>query len=125
MGENREYITHPDEKGSINIAEDVVAIIAAEAALETEGVAALSASLGKDIAELLGGKKNLSKGVRVTCEGDVLTLDVYIIAKLGAAVNKVGAAAQEAVAQAVESTTGFAPSAVNVHVCGVALDKDK
>ena len=44
MGENKDYITHPDEKGSVNISEEVISVIAAAAAMETEGVAGLSAS---------------------------------------------------------------------------------
>lgn len=124
MGENKEYVTHPDDKGSINISEEVIAIIAASAAAETDGVASLSASLGKDIAELLG-KKSLSKGVRIAVEGESVKADIYIMAKLGVAVNKVAAAVQEAVAQAVESMTGLTISEVNVHVCGISLERDR
>ena len=124
MGENREYVTRPDEKGSINISEDVISVIAANAALETEGVASLSASFGKDIAELLG-KKNLSKGVKITVEDECIKVDVYLIVKIGVAVSKVGASVQEAVANAIESMTGFKVSEVNVHVNGVSLERDK
>ena len=124
MGENKDYITQPDDKGSINISEEVVAIIAATAAMETEGVASLSASLGKDIAELLG-KKSLSKGVRVSVEEESVKADVYITVKLGVSVNKVAAAVQESVLQAVESATGLSVSEVNVHVCGVSLERSK
>ncbi len=124
MGENKEYVTRPAEKGSINISEDVISVIAANAALETEGVASLAASFGKDIAELLG-KKNLSKGVKITVEEDSIKVDVYLIVKIGSSVNKVGASVQQAVANAIESMTGFKVAEVNVHVNGVALDRDK
>ena len=124
MGENKEYVARPAEKGSINISEDVIAIIAANAALETEGVSSLSASLGKDIAELLG-KKNISKGVKISVEEDSIKVDVYLMVKIGYSVSKVGAKVQEAVANGIESMTGFNVSQVNVHVCGVSLEKDK
>ena len=125
MGENnRDYVTRPDEKGSINISEDVIAFIAGNAALEIEGVASLSASFGKDIAELLG-KKNLSKGVRVTSEGDNIKVDIYIMVKMGVSVSKVGMQVQEAVASNIESMTGISVSEVNIHVCGVAFDRDR
>ena len=124
MGENREYVTHPDGKGSINISEDVIAVIAANAALETDGVASLSASIGKDIAELLG-KKNLSKGVHIEVEEDKVKADVFIMVKLGVAVYDIASSVQEAVTQAIESMTGFAVAAVNVHVCGIALTRGK
>ena len=60
MGENKEYITHPAENGSISISEEVLAIIAACAVMEVDGVAGMSLSPVKDIAELFG-KKLLSK----------------------------------------------------------------
>ena len=57
MAENKEYISRPDEMGTIHISEEVLAAIAAAAALEVEGVASLSANLGSDIVQFLG-KKN-------------------------------------------------------------------
>ena len=124
MGENREYVTRPAEKGSINISEDVISIIAANAVMETDGVAALSTSLGKDIAELLG-KKNLSKGVKITVEDENIKVDIYLLVKIGTSVSKVGSKLLYLVATPIESMTGFSVSEVNVHVCGVSLEKDK
>ncbi len=120
MGENKDYITHPDEKGSINISEEVISVIAASAALETEGVAALSA--GRDLSELLG-KKNVAKGVRLAVEGETVRVDLWLTVKLGASVNTVGARVQEAVAGSVESMTGFKVTEVNVHIIGVSLSR--
>lgn len=69
MADGKEYISRPDELGNIHISEDVLAVIAAAAAMEVEGVGSLSANLGSDIAELLGGKKNLSKGIHIAVGG--------------------------------------------------------
>lgn len=124
MGENKEYITQPDEKGSINISEEVIAVIVGNAAMEVDGVASLIATLGKDIAELLG-KKNISKGVKVHVEDSIVTADVYIMVKMGSNVSEVGALVQNAVVTAVESMTGLSVTAVNVHVSGIAFNKDK
>lgn len=120
MGENKDYITYPDEKGSVNISEEVISVIAAGAALETEGVAALSG--GRDIYDLLG-KKSISKGVRIAVDGESLKVDVWMTVRLGVSVNKVGRKVQEAVAGAVESATGFKVDEVNVHVVGVNLGR--
>jgi uncharacterized alkaline shock family protein YloU len=122
MGENRDYITYPEEKGSINISEEVVAIIAGSAALEVEGVAGLYSSPGRDIAELLG-KKSLARGVKIHMEDRTISADIYIMAAMGCAVNEVGAAIQNAVATAIESTTGLNVEAVNVHICGIAMKR--
>ena len=120
MGENRDYITHPDEKGSINISEEVISAIAAGAVLETEGVAALPS--GRDLTELLT-KKTLGRGVRITVEGESVKVDVWITVRLGFSVHKVGHRVQESVASSIESATGFSVTEVNVHIVGVALGK--
>ncbi len=121
MGENKDYITYPDEKGNINIAEEVVAVIAANAAADTEGVAALSNIPGKEIQDLWG-KKGGAKGVRLVNDENGLTVDVYLLVAMGVSVNKVGTAVQQNVTTAVESTTGITVREVNVHIGGVQLD---
>ena len=63
MGEGKEYVSRSDELGNIHISEEVLAVIAAAAALEVEGVGGLAANLGTDLAELLG-KKTLSRRER-------------------------------------------------------------
>lgn len=123
MGENKDYISYPDERGSINISEEVIAIIAGGAAMEVEGVAGLYSTPGRDIVELLG-KKNLAKGVKIRVEDKSVTADVFIMAAMGSAVNQVGTAVQTAVSTAIESATGLYVASVNVHVCGIAFKKE-
>ena len=120
MGENKEYITYPDEKGNINISEDVIAVIAANAVLDTEGVAGLANASGKELQEKL--PKKGSKGVRLVNDENGLKLEIFILARMGTAVNKVGAAVQQNVVNNVESTTGITVAQVNVHIIGVQLN---
>ena len=122
MADSKEYIVHEDDKGSINISVDVLATIAAAAALEIEGVAGLSSNIGTEIAELLGAKKNPGKGVKITSEGEEIIADVYVMVRLGFSVNEVAAKVQDAVKAAIESMAGFAVCTVNVNICGVALE---
>ena len=125
MGEGREYISRPDEMGNIHIAEDVLAVMAAAAALEVEGVGSLAANLGNDIVEMLGGKKNLAKGVRVsTNEDGSLTVDITILVQYGFVIPDVAKAVQEAVYTSVENMSGLTPECVNVNVSGVTFEKD-
>ena len=121
MGENKEYLSYPDEKGSINISDEVVAAIAANAALEVEGVAGMPASFGKDIADLLG-LRSLTRGVKLQADEDGITFDVCITVAYGASVSDVAKAVQTSVTSAVESATGFTVKTVNIHVCGIALE---
>ena len=122
MAEGKEYVSCPDELGSIHISEDVLAVTAAAAALEVEGVGSLAANLGSDIAELFSGRKNLSKGVRVTMTDAGVTVDISLLVKYGSTVQEVAKLAQDGVATAIENATGLTVTAVNVHVAGVTFD---
>ncbi len=123
MAEMREYITCPDELGSIHISEEVLAVTAAAAALDVEGVGGLAANLGSDIAELLAGKKNLSKGVRVAVSEDKVTVDISVLVRYGFSVQKSARAVQDGVADAITNASGLSVETVNVHVVGVTFDR--
>ena len=124
MGDGKEYISRPDELGNIHISEDVLAVIAAAAATEVEGVGSLSTNLSSDIAELLGGKKNLSKGIRITVVGESIRVDVSLLVKYGYTIIDVAKEVQSAVHNAIENTGGLTLEHVNVHVAGITFDKD-
>lgn len=123
MSENKEYISRPDEMGNIHISEEVLAVIAAAAALEVEGVGSLANNLGSDIAELLG-KKNMAKGVRISLDGEAVVVDLSLLIRYGCTIMDVAKQVQEAVTNAVEATSGLSVGAVNVHVGGVTFEKE-
>lgn len=110
MGENKEYLTHPEELGSIHISEEVLASIAAGAAVEVEGISGLMA---------MAAKKTAAKGVRVAVDEDGVKLDLYVTIRYGCPIPDTAEKLQNAVFSAVESMTGFAVKAVNVHVGAV------
>lgn len=121
MADPKEYITCPEQLGDIHISEDVLAVTAAAAALEVEGVGALAANLGSDIAEMLAGRKNLSKGVRVEVLNNTVNVDISLLVKYGSNVQESAKAAQDAVATAIANASGFEVESVNVHVVGVVF----
>ena len=123
MGEGKEYVSRSDELGNIHISEEVLAVIAAAAVVEVEGVGGLAANLGTDLAELLG-KKNLSRGIRIQVEDEKVTVDISILVKYGYTIPDVARAVQEAVAGSVEATSGLTVAAVNVNVGGVVFEKE-
>jgi len=124
MAESKGYIKSTDEKGSINICQNVVAVIAASAVVENDGVYGLYQSPGRELTTV-SGKKGISKGIRVNIDGDNVTVDVYFIANIGHSVNEVGESVQKAVKAAIEEAVGVTVSAVNIHICGVSLKKAK
>ena len=120
MSENKEYVSRADELGNIHISEEVLAAIAAAAAMEVEGVSSLAANLGRDIADLLG-KKNLAKGVRVKMEDDRVEVELSVLMTYGHTIPEIGKAVQEAVKNALESMSGLEVSCVNVNVGGITF----
>lgn len=111
MGENKEYMTHPEELGCIHISQDVLASIAAGAAAEVEGISGL----------MNLAKKSGARGVRLTLDDDGAAVDLYVMIRYGYAIPEVAEKIQTAVSSAIESMTGFPVKAVNVHVGGVSF----
>ena len=120
----KKTVVQSDELGNVHIAEEVIASIAALAAAEVEGVAALSSNVGQDLAELLG-RKNLSRGVKIAVEKNLVTVDVYLFIKRNHTIVKVSQAVQENVKSSIESMTGLSAPVVNVHVAGIAFEKER
>ena len=119
MAENKQYITQTQENGCVMISEDVVATVALNSLSEIEGFAGLSTKPGADIIDLIG-KKNWGKGVKVLInEDNTLVIDCNVLVDYGHSVVNVAKAIQNAVASALESTTGAKVQSVNVNVCGI------
>jgi uncharacterized alkaline shock family protein YloU len=123
MSEAKEYLVQPDEKGTVNISEEVVAAIAALAVSEVEGVYGLSSSFTADLAELLG-KKNLAKGVKLSIDEKVVTVECFVVITYGFEIPTVAAGIQDSVITAIESMTGLKVAAVNVDICGISAAKN-
>lgn len=124
MPDNKEYYVQKAENGSIQISEDVVASVAAMAVLEQEGVCGLSASLGSDIAEMLG-VKSVAKGIRVVSDKEgKLYVDCNVVANFGYSVFELAKTVQGAVQSSLESVTGLSVGKVNVNICGIALPRE-
>ena len=122
MGEGREYVSRSDELGNIHISEEVLAVIAAAAAREVDGVAGLAGGLSDDLAELVAGKK-LSRGVRIQVADETVSVSLAILVKYGYVIPEVGRAVQDAVMSAVENTSGLTVERVNVHISGISFPR--
>lgn len=122
MSESKEYVTQARKDGTVNISNEVVSSIAAMAASEVEGVCGLAASMGADIAELLG-KKSLSRGVKITMVDDEVSVECNAVLYYGYPIPETSGKIQEEIVLAVESMTGLKVRAVDVNVCGISLAK--
>ena len=67
MADGTEYISHEGELGSVSISEEVLAVIAAAAAVDVEGVSCLGNGVGRDLTDP-ASRKALTRGVRLWVE---------------------------------------------------------
>ena len=103
----------------IKISSDVIAVIAGVAVSEVPGVFGMAGGFAGGITEVLKGKKNLAKGIKVDTTDNKAKIDVNIIVEYGARIPDVAFEIQNRVKTAVENMTGLKVEEVNVHVQGV------
>ena len=121
--ERNTYTIQNDESlGEVKIADEVVAIIAALAATEVEGVASMAGNITNEVIGKLG-IKNLSKGVKVDVLEGVVTVSLALNLKYNYNIMDVTGKVQEKVKNAVENMTGLEVADVNIKVAGVEMEK--
>ena len=125
--ENKKAETENSEntENGIEISTDVIAVIAGVAVSEVHGVASMSGGFAGGITEVLSGKKNMAKGIKVDKTENTAKIDVNIIVEYGSRIPDVAFEIQNIVKKSVESMTGFKVEEVNVHVQGVDTNISK
>ena len=114
-----------NEDNTIKIADDVVAVIAGIAVSEIPGVYGMAGGFAGGITEVLSGKKNLSKCIKVEVGDKDTKIDVNIIVEYGTRIPDIAFEIQNRVKKAVENMTGLKVLEVNVHVQGVNTETEK
>ena len=107
-------------KGEVKIADEVVAIIAALAATEVEGVASMAGNITNELISRLG-MKNLSKGVKVDVLEGVVTVSLTLNLKYNYSVVEVSGKVQEKVKNAIENMVGLEVISVDIKIASVAV----
>ena len=110
------------ENDDIQIANDVISTIAKVAVTEVSGVFAMAGGIVGGISEVLSGKKNSTKGIKVELIDKAANIDVNIIVQYGVRIPDVAFEIQNRVKKEVETMTGLTVSKVNIHVQGINLD---
>jgi len=110
------------ENDDIQIANDVISTIAKVAVTGVSGVYAMAGGIVGGISEVLSGKKNSTKGIKVELIDKAANIDVNIIVQYGVRIPDVAFEIQNRVKKAVETMTGLTVSKVNIHVQGINLD---
>ena len=121
---NTYTIQNDPNMGEVKIADEVVAIIAALAATEVEGVASMAGNITNELISKLG-MKNLSKGVRITMEDGNVIVSVALNIAYGYSIPEVSQKVQEKVKNAIETMTGLTVAGVNVRIAEVDMKTEK
>lgn len=109
--------------GVVKISDEVISVIAGIAASEIKGIAGINANLAGGITQLLTGKKNSTKGVKVAVEEDSASIELSIVVEYGVKIPEVVYQVQDNVKRTVESMTGLNVSAVNIMVQSIIIPK--
>ena len=122
MSENENnalHVVYEKEKlGSVKIAGDVIACIAALAATEVEGVDSMAGNITNELISKLG-VKNLSKGVKLELNEDEVSISLSLNMTYGYNIPEVSEMVQDRVKNTVENMTGLHVIDVNVNIAGV------
>ena len=110
-----------DKLGEVQIADEVVAIIAGLAATEVEGVDSMAGNITNELVGKLG-MKNLSKGVKVDVTEEHVSVDLSLNLKYGYNIPEVGEQVQDRVKSAIENMTGLSVLDVNIRIASVNME---
>jgi len=112
-----------NEIGEITVEHDVLASIAALAAMECYGLVGMTYKSARNgIAKMLKGE-HLAKGVEVRSVDDGVEIDLYVIIQYGTKISVVAENILEKVKYQVETQTGIAVKEVNLNIEGVRVQE--
>ena len=117
-------IEEKEANGLIQISDEVISIIAGTAAAETEGVSLPSSAPVSSVKGFFG-KKNQSKGVKVTVEENTALIEIEVVVKFGINIKNACEEVQQKVKNAVETMTGLTVSGVNINVTAIMVEKEQ
>ncbi|MED1468181.1 Asp23/Gls24 family envelope stress response protein [Bacillus salipaludis] len=110
--------------GKVEIAPEVIEVIAGIAASEVEGVASMRGNFAAGVVERLG-KKNHGKGVKVELTESGIKVDVYCVMKFGVSIPAVAQKIQDNIRQALLNMTALDTEEINIHVVGIQFENQK
>ncbi len=109
------------ELGSINISEDVIALVCGVAAMECYGLVGMAPrNVQEGISELLR-RDNFERGVDVQFHEDSISVTLYIVVQYGVKISEVARNVQERVKYAIEEQLGLQVQGIGVRVQGVRV----
>ncbi|HJV31846.1 MAG TPA: Asp23/Gls24 family envelope stress response protein [Bacillales bacterium] len=126
MSENGLLEMNPENsgRGRVEIAPEVIEVIAGIAASEVEGVAQMRGNFATGVVERLG-KKNHGKGVKVELLETGIKVDVYCVMKFGISIPTVAQKVQDNIRQTLLNMTALETEEINIHIVGIQFESVK
>ncbi|WP_217586670.1 Asp23/Gls24 family envelope stress response protein [Lentibacillus saliphilus] len=109
------------ELGKVEIAPDVIEIIAGIAASEIDGLSSMRGNFATGVVERFG-KKSHSKGVKVELTEAGIVIDLYVVLNFGVSIPQVAQSIQNNIRQTLKNMTALEIDEINIHVVGVQMD---
>lgn len=121
---NEDTKVDDDTNNTLKIANEAIATYAGIAVNEISGVYGMAGTFS-GITEVISGKKNYSRGIKVDVDEKDVKIDVNIIVEYGARIPEIAFEIQTKVKKSVETMTGLKVREVNVNVQGVHAITEK
>ncbi|WP_102345640.1 Asp23/Gls24 family envelope stress response protein [Bacillus sp. Marseille-P3661] len=124
MSENQviDMTEHSTSLGKVEIAPEVIEVIAGFASSEVDGVSSMRGNFAAGVVERLG-RKNHGKGIKVELGEDGIVIDVYVVMLFGVSIPDVAKKIQDNIRQALLNMTALEVNEINVHVVGIQFDQ--
>ncbi|WBX79179.1 Asp23/Gls24 family envelope stress response protein [Virgibacillus salarius] len=110
-----------DRLGKVEIAPEVIEVIAGIAATEVDGLYAMRGNFASGVAERFG-KKAHSKGVKVELTDNGILIDLFVILNFGVSIPMVAQMLQTNIRQTLKNMTALEIDEINVHVVGIQME---
>lgn len=115
-------IRNNEGMGTVQISDDVIAMIACLAATEVKGVAAIAGNLTGELL-IKAGRKNISRGAKVLVQGRQVKITLALMMEYGYNIPGTCTKVQDRVKSTVENMTGLTVTDVDVRIVSVDLQK--
>jgi len=118
--DNSTVLLKEENVGVVQIADDVVAMIASLAATEVQGVNAMAGNITNELMSKVGVKK-LTKGVKVAVDNGNVRVGLAVTMEYGFNIPETCKQVQAKVKAAIENMTGLVCTDVNIRIAGVKM----
>ena len=112
-----------ENSGAVSISDDVLAVIAGTAALESEGVVSITGNYPAENRK--AARKQMVKGVSVQVSEGAVKANLSITARFGSKLHEVAMDVQKKVKAEIENMTGLIIEEINVTIAAIVGEKKK